>query len=154
MNYSPRAADSWRAPSVLRPIKGNVIMRERDVRDACNSACNWIKRMMISAFKPIIRVVTNSTPREQTLTTETRPPYPGPPPPDAVAQVLVAKDGKNENLLDEVKSACWGRVMKVNEFEKDNLCNPLQKAPSSREWNEILVCTMERADLLQIEVSK
>lgn len=63
---------------------------------------------------------------------------------------LLAEDSKNEGLLNDVKSACWGEVMGINEFEKDNLCNPLEKSPSSTEWNKILVCTMERAGLLKI----
>ena len=63
---------------------------------------------------------------------------------------LLAEDNKNEDLLNEVKSVCWIEVMGIDEFKKDNFCNNLEKPPSSMEWNKILVCTMERADLLKI----
>jgi predicted nuclease with TOPRIM domain len=63
---------------------------------------------------------------------------------------LLAKNNEDEGLLNEVKSVCWIEVMGIDEFEKDNLCNTLEKPPSSTEWNKILVCTMKRADLLKI----
>lgn len=65
---------------------------------------------------------------------------------------LVEMNSKQGELLKEVKSVCWSEVMGLDEFEKDNLCNPIKKPPTSKEWNEILVCTMKRANLLSIEI--
>jgi len=40
-----------------------------------------------------------------------------------------------------------------DEFEKDNLCNPLNTPLNSKEWNRVLLCTVERANLLGIGFS-
>lgn len=42
--------------------------------------------------------------------------------------------------------------MGVDEFEKDSFCNPVNNAPSRKEWNKILICTIKRANLLNIEL--
>ena len=60
--------------------------------------------------------------------------------------------GESEELLTEVKAVCWSKIMGIDEMEKDNLCNPLEKPPTSKEWNRILLCTMERVKLLDIEL--
>ena len=59
---------------------------------------------------------------------------------------------EDEGLFAEVKSLCWSEVMKINEMEKDNLCHPLEQPPTSKQWNQILVCSVERANLLEIEL--
>jgi hypothetical protein len=61
---------------------------------------------------------------------------------------------KNEQLLQEIKNACWIKTMDVDEFEKDSYCNPLEEAPSRSDWNNILTCTFEKANLLNIELYK
>ncbi|WNO59471.1 hypothetical protein [Rheinheimera sp. MMS21-TC3] len=58
---------------------------------------------------------------------------------------------KSEGLLEEVKSACWVEVMKINEYEKDNLCNKLTKTPTPANWDEIYSCTVERSEALKVE---
>jgi hypothetical protein len=65
---------------------------------------------------------------------------------------LMAKD--DNELFYEVRTACWIKVMGADEHDKYNYCNPLEKPPASKEWNDILVCTMERVNLLKIEIYK
>jgi hypothetical protein len=64
---------------------------------------------------------------------------------------LSAND-ESEELLSEVKAVCWSEIMGIDEMEKDNLCNPLEKPPASKEWNRILLCTIKRVKLLDIEL--
>lgn len=61
-------------------------------------------------------------------------------------------DDENDELLKEVKSACWKQVMGINELEKHNFCNPLEKPPTSKDWHGILLCTTERTKLLNIKL--
>jgi hypothetical protein len=65
---------------------------------------------------------------------------------------LIAESSKDA-LLNEVKSLCWTEIMGDDEFEKDNLCNPLNTPLNSKEWNRVLLCTVERANLLGIGFS-
>jgi hypothetical protein len=58
----------------------------------------------------------------------------------------------DNELFYEVRAACWNKVMGADEHDKYNYCNPLEKPPASKEWNDILVCTMERVNLLKIEI--
>lgn len=59
---------------------------------------------------------------------------------------------KNEPLLEDVKSTCWANIMGVDETAKYRHCNPLKKTPSRSDWNNMLTCTFEKANLLNIEL--
>lgn len=59
---------------------------------------------------------------------------------------------EHEKLFFEIKSACWKKEMGIDEWEKDNLCHPLERVPTKTNWNNILFCTSERVKSLQVEV--
>lgn len=66
--------------------------------------------------------------------------------------ITTSKGTLNEPLLDDVKSACWVQVMNTDELEEYYKCNTLKKKPTKSDWNNILTCTFEKANLLNIEL--
>jgi hypothetical protein len=65
---------------------------------------------------------------------------------------LLSTGIEDYELFIEIKSVCWDDVTSNDDYEKYNLCNPLDKPPSSKDWNKILLCTVERANTLKIKL--
>lgn len=66
--------------------------------------------------------------------------------------LLSSKDDNDHDQLSAVKSACWEKVMGIDEFKKDGHCQELDRSPDESEWDEIYKCTSDRAESLEIEV--
>lgn len=65
---------------------------------------------------------------------------------------ILSQHIKDESRLEQIKAGCWREVMGIDEFEKDNLCNPLQKKPKQKHWNKILACTLKRTKDGSVEI--
>jgi len=65
---------------------------------------------------------------------------------------LLSSGAEDYELFIEIKSVCWDDVTGNADYEKYNLCNALDKPPSSKDWNKILLCTVERANILEIKL--
>lgn len=57
-----------------------------------------------------------------------------------------------DDLLDEIRVACWESVMGNNEFGKYNYCYEIDDKPSPQDFKDMYSCIIKRSEALGIEL--